>query len=95
MLKVIFPLAKTTINAVALITFIAYWNDYTTPMIYLPSHPTIAYGLYYFCNTSNQTASFVTVRLSACMIVSVPILLVFIMFKNRIMGNMMVGGLKG
>ena len=95
MTKVVFPLAGPTISAVALITFITYWNDYTTPMIYLPSHPTIAYGLYYFCNTSLQGASFVTVRLAACMIVSIPILLVFIIFRNKLMGNMTVGGLKG
>lgn len=95
MTKVVFPLARPTISAVALITFIGYWNDYTTPMIYLPSHPTIAYGLYYFCNTSTQGASFVTVRLAACMIVSIPILLVFILFRNKLMGNMTVGGLKG
>ena len=95
MTKVVFPLAKPTISAVALITFIGYWNDYTTPMIYLPSHPTIAYGLYYFCNTSTQAASFVTVRLAACMIVSIPILMVFIFFRNKLMGNMTVGGLKG
>lgn len=95
MMKVILPLAKTTISAVALISFIAYWNDYSTPMIYLPSHPTIAYGLYYFNNSSNNEASFVTVRLAGCIIVSVPILLVFILFKNKLMGNLTVGGIKG
>lgn len=94
MTKVVFPLAGPTISAVGLITFIAYWNDYTTPMIYLPSHPTIAYGLYYLCNSSTQGVTTV-VRLAACMIVSIPILLVFILFRNKLMGNMTVGGLKG
>ena len=95
MTKVVMPLATPTISAVALITFIAYWNDYTTPMIYLPSHPTIAYGLYYFCNSTAQGASFITVRLAACMIVSIPILILFVLFRNKLMGNMTVGGLKG
>lgn len=95
MTKVMFPLAAPTIYAVALITFITYWNDYTTPMIYLPSHPTIAYGLYYFCNSTTQTANSITVRLAACMIVSIPILVVFILFRKKLMGNMTVGGLKG
>lgn len=95
MTQVILPLAKTTVSAVALISFIAYWNDYSTPMIYLPSHPTIAYGLYYFNNSTNNEASFVTVRLAGCIIVSVPILLVFILFKDKLMGNLTVGGIKG
>lgn len=95
MMKVIMPLAKTTISAVALISFIAYWNDYTTPMIYLPSHPTIAYGLYYFNNMSTNEASFVTVRLAGCIFVSVPVLVVFIFLRNKLMGNMTLGGIKG
>ncbi len=93
--KVVLPLVRTTITAVALITFITYWNDYTTPMIYLPSHPTIAYGLYYFNNTSTQEASFVTIRLAGCIVVSIPILIVFVVLRRRLMGNMTVGGLKG
>ena len=95
MTQVILPLAKTTVSAVALISFIAYWNDYSTPMIYLPSHPTIAYGLYYFNNNTNNEASFVTVRLAGCIIVSIPILVVFILFKDKLMGNLTVGGIKG
>ena len=95
MTKVVMPLATPTIYAVALITFISYWNDYTTPMIYLPSHPTISYGLYYLCNSHDQAVNVLAVRLAACMIVSIPILLVFIVFRKKLMGNMTVGGLKG
>ena len=93
--KVIMPLARPTIAAVALITFITYWNDYQTPMIYLPSHPTIAYGLYYFNNTTTQEASFITIRLAGCIMVSIPIFIVFILFRKRLMGNMTMGGIKG
>lgn len=95
MTTIILPLVKTTISAVALLTFISYWNDYYTPMIYLPSHPTIAYGLYYFNNSTNNEASFVTVRLAGCIMVSIPILVVFLFLKNKLTGNMTVGGLKG
>ena len=95
MTKVVMPLAKPTIYAVALITFISYWNDYTTPMIYLPTHPTISYGLYYLCNSHDQAVNVLAVRLAACMIVSIPILIVFIIFRKKLMGNMTVGGLKG
>jgi ABC-type glycerol-3-phosphate transport system permease component len=95
MTQIMFPIVKSTISAVALLSFITYWNDYTTPMIYLPSRPTIAYGLYYFNQTTTNEANFVTVRIAASMLVSIPILIVFLLFKNRLMGNVAVGGIKG
>ncbi|MFA7561021.1 MAG: carbohydrate ABC transporter permease [Candidatus Izemoplasmatales bacterium] len=95
MTQIMLPIVKTTISAVALLSFITYWNDYTTPMIYLPSRPTIAYGLYYFNQTTTNEANFVTVRIAASMLVSVPILLVFMLFKDKLMGNFAVGGIKG
>jgi len=95
MTSVIFPMVKSTISAIALLSFITYWNDYTTPMIYLPSRPTIAYGLYYFNQTTTNEANFVTVRIAASMLVSIPIFIIFMLFKDKLMGNFSVGGIKG
>jgi ABC-type glycerol-3-phosphate transport system permease component len=95
MTAIILPMVKSTISAIALLSFITYWNDYTTPMIYLPSRPTIAYGLYYFNQTTTNEANFVTVRIAASMLVSIPIFIVFLLFKDKLMGNFSVGGIKG
>lgn len=95
MTRIMLPLVKPTIAAIALISFITYWNDYMTAMIYLPSHPTISYGLYYFTHSTSNQSSFVTVQIAGCMLVCIPILLVFILFKNKLMGNMAIGGIKG
>ena len=51
-LTISLPLIKTTISTIALLSFISYWNDYNTAMIYLPSKPTVAYGLFYFSNSA-------------------------------------------
>ncbi|MBO7344395.1 MAG: carbohydrate ABC transporter permease [Clostridia bacterium] len=95
LLFIILPLVKTTISAIALLSFIGYWNDYSTALIYMPSKPTIAYGLYAFTHTSSNEASFVTVRVAACMMVTLPIFIVFVLFKDKLVGNMAVGGIKG
>ena len=95
LLNVVVPLIKTTIGAIALLSFIGYWNDYTTAMIYLPSRPTIAYGLYYFTHSTINEASYVTVGIAACMLVTIPIFIVFLIFRNKLIGNMAVGGIKG
>ncbi|MDD3999389.1 MAG: carbohydrate ABC transporter permease [Bacilli bacterium] len=93
--KVQLPLTKTTISAIALLSFISFWNDYTTPMVYLPTRPTIAYGLYYFNQSTTNQSNFVTVRIAGCMIVTIPIFLIFLGAKNKLMGNLTVGGIKG
>lgn len=95
MTRIMIPLVKPTIAAIALISFITYWNDYMTAMLYLPSHPTISYGLYYFTHSSSNQSSFFTVQIAGCMLICIPILLVFILFKNKLMGNMAIGGIKG
>ncbi len=89
------PLIKTTISAIALLSFISFWNDYTTPMIYLPTRPTIAYGLYYFNQTTTNESNFVTVRIAGCMLVTIPIFLIFLGTRNKLIGNLTVGGIKG
>ena len=40
MTKISLPLAKNTFFTVLLIMFVTYWNDFQTPMLYLPTHPT-------------------------------------------------------
>ena len=89
------PLVKTTIGALALLNFITYWNDYNTAMIYLPSMPTVSYGLYRFTRSTDNKATFVTVWVAACMLVTIPICIVFMLFKDKMIGNLAVGGIKG
>lgn len=95
LLKIVLPLVKTTIGAIALLSFITYWNDYTTAMIFLPDMPTIAYGLHYFTSSSLTEASSLPVKIAACTMVIIPILIVFVIFKDKLIGNMAVGGIKG
>lgn len=93
--KIHLPLIKTTISAIALLSFIGFWNDYTTPMIYLPTKPTISYGLFYFNTTTTNEANFVTVKIAGCMLVSIPIFIVFLFTRKKLIGNLTFGGVKG
>ena len=89
------PLATNTIFTVILIQFIAFWNDYQIPLIYLPSHPTVSYGLYHFVyeNPDNDLSS-VPMRLAGCYLMMLPVLVLFIIFRNKMIGNISMGGLK-
>lgn len=93
-LRIMLPLAWSTVSAVALLNFIGYWNNYETPLVYLPNMPTLAVGLFRFKSTfSNYSSEPRT--LAATMIIAIPTLALFIAFRNKIMGNIAVGGLKG
>lgn len=94
MLEINMPLAKNTIVTVLLLSFIGYWNDYSIPMIYLPNHPTLASGLYWFNQSTVGKYSNTPMKLAGCMIVVIPILILFVIFNNRVMGNISTGGVK-
>ena len=72
--------------------FIEYWNDYYTPMVFLPESPTMSYGLFLF-QTDNKAST--PVQLASCLMACLPILVVFVAFKDKIMSNVTMGGIKG
>ena len=94
MLQIIFPLIRNTFLTVMLINFVAYWNDYQTPMVYIPSYPTMAYGLYLYNFSTISQISDTPMKIAGCMIVFLPILIVFIAMQKRLMGNISMGGIK-
>ena len=94
MLKIIMPLVANTIATVFLMYFIQYWNDYQTPLLYLPSYPTIAYGLYQFVWTTFDAVSTENVKLAACLVVAIPIIVLFSVFNKKLVGNLSMGGIK-
>lgn len=95
MLQINLPLMRTTIMAVAVLRFVVFWNEYTTPMIFLPNTPTVSYGLYKFKYSTDVRINSIPSLMSACLLVFVPIFVFFLIFKNAIMGNIAIGGIKG
>ncbi len=95
MIQIMLPLVRTTFFAVFMLNFINYWNDYQGPMIYLPSYPTAAYGMYYMKFAATAAFGREHMQLTGCMMMTIPIVIVFIIFQKRLMGNLTIGGLKG
>jgi ABC-type glycerol-3-phosphate transport system permease component len=91
-LNLMLPLVSSTITAVFVLQFIANFNDFQTPMMYVPNSPTIAYGLYqYKFNSQTEPTRIIAATMFSCL----PIIAIFIVFRNKIMGNVNVGGIKG
>lgn len=93
--QIILPLIGKTFTTIALIQFVAGWNDFRLALMYMPTHPSVAYGVYYLTLvTAPAGIARLTTRLAACMLLAVPILIIFLIFKERLMGNVSLGGLK-
>ncbi|MDE6372992.1 MAG: ABC transporter permease subunit, partial [Clostridia bacterium] len=92
--RVMLPLVKTVFATVFLIKFVEYWNDYQTPLLYMPSYPTLAVGVYNLSYTTVGVMSYTPMRMAACIILLVPIFVLFIIFKDKLMGNLTAGGVK-
>ena len=95
MTRIMLPLVRNTFFTVFLIKFVELWNDYQVPLLYLPSRPTLSFGLYFVSNYTGNTISTVPLRMAGCIIILLPILALFIAFKEKLMGNITMGGVKG
>ncbi len=92
--KVVFPLVRNTFFTVLVIKFIELWNDYQSPLLYLPGYPTLAVGLFNLGNSTVGELSWVPRKMAACIILLIPVLSLFIAFKDKLMGNLTMGGIK-
>ena len=90
-IEIMLPLIRSTVFAVFILLFIEYWNDYYTPMVFLPESPTMSYGLFLF-QTDNKAST--PVQLASCLMACLPILVVFVAIKDKIMSNVTMGGIK-
>lgn len=93
-LRIMMPMIRNTFLTVFLLCFVNSWNDYQYALMYLPSMPTLSYGLYILSTSTLQEMNNVPIRMTGAAIVVLPILIVFIVFKERLMGNLSMGGLK-
>jgi len=92
--KIMLPISKPALIAVAIIGGIGIWNDYGTPAIFLPSFPPLAVGIDNMVTIMTHDRNFPA--LFAAMILTVtPVIIIFAAFQKVIMKNTVAGGLKG
>lgn len=94
MVSIGMPMVRNVIGTVLLIKFIDFWNDYQTPLLYLPSYPTLARGVFRLSQNSQGDFATVPFRMAGCMFLAIPILILFLIFKEKLMGNLSMGGIK-
>ena len=88
--RIMLPLAMPMITTLFILSAIAGWNDYTTPMLYFPSFPNVAMGLYMVSQT--LTRGDMSTYYAALVITTVPVVALFAGFSDKIMKNYSIGG---
>ena len=95
MLRVYFPIAANTFLTILLISFITYWNDYQTPMVYVPEHPTLAAFVFDLRRQYDEPFGTTPGRMAVSWMALLPVMILFIAFNKKLLGNLSIGGIKG
>jgi multiple sugar transport system permease protein len=92
--KIILPLAKPALIVVTIFTFIAVWNDFLGPLIYIDDNDkyTLALGLRFFSGMYNAQWDFLMAASTAVML---PILLLFFIAQRYFIEGITLTGIKG
>jgi len=95
MLRIVVPMAKPAIAAVALFQFFYCWNDYFGPQIYASENPaawTLSYGLESFKSVHHTNWN---LTMAATMLVMAPVIIVFFFAQKAFVEGVTLTGVKG
>lgn len=92
--RIIFPLLKPVTSTVIILNAVSVFNDFTNPLYFLPGaqNSTVQLTLY---NFMGQYSSSYNLLLADVIIITLPMLILFIIFNKRIVEGMVAGAVKG
>ena len=92
--KIIFPLLKPVTSTVIVIKAVTVFNDFTNPLYFLPGaeNATVQLTLY---NFMGQFESSYNLLFADVILITIPMLILFIFFNKRIVEGMVAGAVKG
>ena len=91
--RVIVPLIRPALGALAIFTFLGQWNDYLGPLLYLSrtANMTMPLAINYF---SSQHLSDVGAILAAATLIMLPVTVVFLSFQKQFVEGIAITGMK-
>ncbi len=92
--RIMLPQALPMMITLFIMSFIGTWNDYMTVILYLPSYPTIASGMYTVANTLQRTGQ-TPVYFAGLIVSMIPVLVLFFIFSDKMLTSVSFGGIKG
>jgi ABC-type glycerol-3-phosphate transport system permease component len=93
--RIILPIIAPGLTSLGLIFFMASWNDFLGPLIYLksPEHFTLPLIIRSLIGPVGRTVY--DVQMAASVISLIPLLIIFLIFQRRIVEGITAGAIKG
>ena len=95
-MKVMVPICKPTIITVAILKIIECWNSYVWPRLVTDNE------LYFLVSNGIQSIrengfgrENIPAMMAAVVVISVPLIILFLIFRKKIMAGVARGGIKG
>jgi multiple sugar transport system permease protein len=95
LLRIVLPMIRPAVAAVALFQFFYCWNDYFGPQIYTSENPaawTLSYGLQTFKSAHHTNWN---LTMAATLLVMAPVILVFFLAQRAFIEGVTLTGVKG
>jgi ABC-type glycerol-3-phosphate transport system permease component len=91
--RIIVPLIRPAIGALAIFTFLQYWNEYMLPLLYLNRavRMTLPLAITFFADRQTADAGAI---MAAATLVMLPVAVVFLLFQKQFIKSVAMTGMK-
>lgn len=95
--KVMIPMAKSTITSILILSMMGTWNAYVWPNLVASNKDMllVSNGLLSVYKDVDGTGQIISYQMAAAVLVTVPLIIVFLILRKQIMNGVTRGGLKG
>lgn len=92
--KIVFPLLKPVTSTIIILNAVNIFNDFTNPLYFLPGteNSTVQLTLY---NFMGRYSSSYNLLFADVLIITIPMLILFLFFNQKIVDGMVAGAVKG
>ena len=91
---IILPLVRPAATAVAILTFMAAWNEFMGPLIYLRDQDKFPLSLGLFGMRIDATLDWTTI-MAGNLLMTFPVIVIFFLFQRYFIQGMTMSGMKG
>lgn len=95
--KVMIPMAKSTITSILILSMMGTWNAYVWPNLVASDNDMllVSNGLLSIYKDTDGNGTMINLQMAAAVLVTVPLLIVFLLLRKQIMNGVSRSGIKG
>ncbi len=92
--QIIFPLLKPVTSTIIILNAVTIFNDFTNPLYFLPGNDNVTVQLTLY-NFMGRYSSSYNLLFADVLIITIPMLILFLIFNQKIVDGMVAGAVKG